>query len=247
MPRENGSLGTHQRALWTILVDNFPATIVKQLLSTVNVRSPELHSLYAILMEAQYHRPHALFTAIQSLPDNMARKMVVALEDTLHLKGCDGDLTPRAPIAAGKEPPPGETHINPFEPEGSIPLNIPATAAQVIELTEMPLRTQSGCKPLFWDAKREMLWLSVLKLYETGCLRENGDFVSAPEHIVDFRTLHIVFRLNVEERRTIDEEGTSLLDPNHSWYHETADDFVEQWVRRLRTFVKDRDQEKEDA
>lgn len=225
----------HQRALWHILKDNYPGTVAKQLGTSVNLRDQELHYLYATLMEAQHRVPAVLYIEIQSLPDGMADKIVALMKEKLDLKeagaaAAENQTATKATDAATTPPLPEVT--NPFEP-GS-----PANVDQ--EVTEMPAQTRpKRRKFMFWDGRRELFWLSVLKVFEAGCIGEKGTLVTAPPAIVDFRTLHILWRLDMEEQRVLREGGISLRDPNHQWYHSTNDDFVEQWVRRLRSFMED--------
>lgn len=92
-------------------------------------------------------------------------------------------------------------------------------------------------KPLFYSAEREELWFVVLELFGAGFLGRGGDG-SARQAVADFRTLHMLYRLDMEDQRARRKEDTGLRDPNHEWYHSAADELVEQWLRRLRPLAE---------
>lgn len=93
-----------------------------------------------------------------------------------------------------------------------------------------------GGKPLFHSAELEELWFAVNALFDGGFLGRLTDG-SAQERVEDFRTLNLLFQLDLEDRRATRDEDIRLRCPDHRWYHMTEDREVEHMLQRIRPLL----------
>lgn len=91
-------------------------------------------------------------------------------------------------------------------------------------------------KPYFYSREREMFWRTVLDLFEMEYLGSHADG-SMRETVSDFHALHILYRLEMEDKRCRRDEDTNIQNPTHCWYHETSDQNVAWCLRRVAPLV----------
>lgn len=201
----------HQRELWEILSCQHPASIMKTLKSTPGIQSYELHLLYTILDYCQFRTPDHLFTKIHTLPNPVAAELVSALKELPEIQ---------SPVVYSDRETDRKTDV-----DTTISILTPGTGP-----------VSPTCKPLFYTAEREELYTLVQRLFAKGYLNDNGDGSKRAE-IQDFETLHILYRLEAEQIRAKKYGHTDLTEPEHTWYHETSNALVAQWIRYLGPLV----------
>jgi hypothetical protein len=82
-------------------------------------------------------------------------------------------------------------------------------------------------KPYFYSREREAFWRYVLDLFEMEFLGRHADG-SMRESVFDFHVLHLLYRLEMEDKRCRKGEDTNIQNPAHCWYHETSDQNIAQ-------------------
>ncbi|ROW03819.1 hypothetical protein VMCG_05361 [Cytospora schulzeri] len=91
-------------------------------------------------------------------------------------------------------------------------------------------------KPYFYSRERELFWHNVLDLFEMEYFGRHADG-SKRENVSDFHALHILYNLDMEDKRCRQDEDTNIQNPAHCWYHELSDQSVAWCVRRLAPLI----------
>ncbi|ROW04122.1 hypothetical protein VSDG_00947 [Cytospora chrysosperma] len=98
------------------------------------------------------------------------------------------------------------------------------------------VKVRQETKPYFHSREREEFWRCVLDLFEKGYLGRHADG-SMRENVSDFHVLHLLYRLEMEDKRCRKGEDTNIQNPAHCWYHETSDQNIAWCVKRLAPLV----------